>query len=144
MQASDWQDQEVKCFAMLLAQTDEQLSENTKGAILDDALLVIFNAHPCEIDYQLPVLNGYWQQLINTADEVITSPVHTRQTSITKSNTEQLNITASTISIAAHSCLVLSFFGPQYQQKIDSASAKSNLTNHSAHANLRSDKQRET
>jgi len=144
MQASDWQDQEVKCFAMLLAQTDEQLSENTEGAIQDDALLVIFNAHPCEIDYQLPVLNGYWQQLINTADEVITSPVHTRQTSITKSNTEQLNITASTISIAAHSCLVLSFFGPQYQQNIDSASAKSNLTNHSAHANLRSDKQRET
>jgi glycogen operon protein len=138
MQTSDWQDQEVKCFAMLLAQTDEALSENTENAIEDDALLVIFNAHPCEINYQLPVLNGYWQQLINTADEATTS-----QTNTTETNTGQSNITVSTITVAAHSCLVLSFFGPQHQLNIDSISPESNLTNNSASANLRSDKQRE-
>jgi glycogen operon protein len=138
MQTSDWQDQEVKCFAMLLAQTDEALSEKTENAIEDDALLVIFNAHPCEINYQLPVLNGYWQQLNNTADEATTS-----QTSTTETNTGQSNIIVSTITVAAHSCLVLSFFGPQHQLNIDSASPESNLTNNSASANLRSDKQRE-
>ena len=137
MQTSDWQDQEVKCFAMLLAQTDEQLSENSDNTIQDDALLVIFNAHPCEINYQLPVLNGYWQQLINTADEANFSSTST-------TNTEQTNITASTITVAAHSCVVLSFFGPQYQLNIDSTLPESNLTNNSASANLRSDKQRET
>ena len=137
MQTSDWQDQEVKCFAMLLAQTDEQLSENSDNTIQDDALLVTFNAHPCEINYQLPVLNGYWQQLINTADEANVSSTST-------TNTEQTNITASTITVAAHSCVVLSFFGPQYQLNIDSTLPESNLTNNSASANLRSDKQRET
>jgi glycogen operon protein len=145
MQTSDWQDQEVKCFAMLLAQTEAQaderlgdISSQIKHTTQDDALLVIFNAHPCEINYQLPTLNGYWQQLINTADEATIS-----QGSTTESNTGQTNITVSTITVAAHSCLVLSFFSPQHQLSIGSVSSESNLTNNSASANLRSDKQRE-
>jgi glycogen operon protein len=138
MQASDWQDREIKCFAMLLAQTDEAASENVIHTAQDDALLVIFNAHPCEINYQLPTLNGYWQQLINTADEATTS-----QTNTTESNTGQTNITVSTIIVAAHSCLVLSFFSPQHQLNIDSVSPDSNLKINSASANLHSDKQRE-
>lgn len=128
MQAHDWQDREIKCFAMLLAQTDEQEIELCEQVEQDDALLIIFNAHPCEINYQLPALQGYWQQLINTAEE---KPV------------EQKNITESAINISAHSCLVLSFFAPEQLPNIDPVSSTTNLKISNASANLRSNKQRE-
>ena len=129
MRASDWHDQEIKCFAMLLAQTDDLDTEFSVQAEQDDALLIIFNAHPCEINYQLPALQGYWQQLISTAEE---------------DSIEQKNITESTINVSAHSCLVLSFFAPEQLPNIDPASIATNFKNSSASANLRSNKQRET
>lgn len=129
MQTTDWQDQEIKCFAMLLGQTDEPSLEAVEQAEQDDALLVIFNAHPCEINYQLPTLPGYWQQLINTSEET---------------RIKQKNITESAINVAAHSCLMLSFFAPEQLPNIDPVSVSNHLKNNSASANLRSDKQRET
>ncbi len=144
MQVADWQDQEIKCFAMLLAQTDDLASRNLaaldKEAVAqDDALLVIFNAHPCEIDYTLPSLSGYWQQLINTADETI-SP-----------NRYKPNLTSSRINVAPHSCVVLSFYSAQADvnvtqlgSTIEHKTSASNLKNNNASTNVRSDKQRET
>lgn len=133
MQASDWQDRDIKCFAMLLAQTEDLLPENTEDVIQDDALLVIFNAHPCEINYQLPALMGYWQQLLNTADETL----------IKQENAVRKNITASSINIPAHSCRVLSFLTSEQQPGLTQRSSVENFKNNSASANLCSDKQRE-
>lgn len=95
MTENDWHDSEIKCFAMLLAETQNlELGHEHEHEHADDALLIIFNAHQCEIDYQLPQLNGYWKTLIDTAQ-----------------NEERLsvNITTETITIAAHSCAVLSY-----------------------------------
>jgi isoamylase len=103
MQQSDWHDSAIKCFAMLLAETSSAITNNN-----DDALLTIFNAHPCEIDYRLPQhlcrkLTGYWQVLINTAD----IPTVDNQQPF-----KAQNITQSTLCVAAHSCVVLAYSQP--------------------------------
>ena len=98
MQDSHWNDPAIKCFAMLLAKTSAVYNEQ------DDALMVIFNAHPCEIYYQLPNLPGYWQQLINTANVSLTDhPNHP---------SAPVNIIDTNICVAAHSCLVLTYSQP--------------------------------
>jgi len=99
MQQSDWHDSAIKCFAMLLGETT---TENNKQ---DDALLIIFNAHPCEIDYCLPQvlcrqLTGNWQQLIDTAKTYNSKQQHLF--------TPQ-NITSTHCCVAAHSCAVLAY-----------------------------------
>ncbi len=145
MQAADWQDRAIKCFAMLLAQTDaipmaaqplaRVASKSPVNSLTateqDDALLVIFNAHPCEINYTLPALSGYWQQLINTVDEAEIATVL------------KPNLTAANISIAAHSCLVLSFYSAQANAHVDLESFGTNFNNNNASAKVRSDKHRE-
>jgi len=157
MQPNDWQDQEIKCFAMLLAQTDDLFlapvaAKQPTESEQDDALLIIFNAHPCEINYQLPVLQGYWQQLINTADESNvqrnnkgsdSANVAAIKNNTTTYSTEK-NITASTLIVAAHSCLVLSFYSAKTSSHNDQTSADANSNNNNASAKVRSDKQRET
>ncbi len=139
MQVADWQDKEIKCFAMLLAQTDDLASCDVASVRQDDALLVIFNAHPCEIDYTLPALSGYWQQLINTADE----PQNSSQ--------NKQNLTLSKINIAAHSCLVLSFYSAQPDvnvaqlgSTVEQKTSASNFKNNNASTDVHSEKQRET
>ena len=137
MQESDWHDKKIRCFSMLLAQTrsiesldpavkttltnnSSSIKEGVSAVSNDDALLVIFNAHPCEINYQLPSnllspankiksinLNDHWQELINTADteEGITmqKSKHENSNDLTK------RISRSTVRIAAHSCIVLAY-----------------------------------
>ncbi|MCW8834549.1 MAG: glycogen debranching protein GlgX, partial [Colwellia sp.] len=107
MQDSDWHDSSIKCVSMLLADTDSEVLPAVDtvfgeycplGKLKDDALLIIFNAHQSDIDYALPELNGYWQELVNTAD-----PIGIFNNSVSK------NITKTTITAAAHSCVVLSF-----------------------------------
>lgn len=98
MQEHDWHDGALKCFAMLLAKTDEPDSNNDAKAE-DDALMIIFNAHPCEIHYQLPTLNGYWQLLLDTAD---------KHEEFSKNKTIN-NMSDSSIVVEAHSCIVLTF-----------------------------------
>lgn len=105
MTENDWHDSAIKCFAMLLAET-EQLEDPQQ----DDALLIIFNAHQCEINYLLPELKGYWQKLVDTSIE------HYLNDTEPKSVSE--NITQAAITIGAHSCVVLSYL----QQKQPSAS----------------------
>lgn len=100
MQEHDWHDGALRCFAMLLAQTD---SEKMVDAA-DDALMIIFNAHPCEIHYQLPQLNGYWQKLIDTAHGAEQCSKSSRNIRTTGENLSLNSITA-----AAHSCVVLSY-----------------------------------
>ncbi len=92
MQEAQWHDHHIKCFAMLLANTEHELS--CDDFYQDDALLVIFNAHDHDIQYQLPQLNGYWQVIFNTAE------------TITKQNE---NIDKTQLKVSPHSCLLLSF-----------------------------------
>jgi len=106
MQQSDWHDEAIKCFAMLLAETTQTdtLSHKKTQQPNDDALLIIFNAHPCEIYYQLPQelcrkLTGNWQLLIDTA-------ISANEEEKTK------NITETHLCIAAHSCVVLAYSQP--------------------------------
>ncbi|WP_448547856.1 glycogen debranching protein GlgX [Thalassotalea fusca] len=99
MKEHDWHDSAIKCFAMLLAETDENASFRTDSAHDDDALLIIFNAHQCEIHYLLPELNGQWQVLIDTAN--------TEDLSSTQVFGKEINQAA--ITVAAHSCIVLSY-----------------------------------
>ena len=108
MQESDWHDSTIKCFSMLLGDTKSEVLPKidtifgehcSLGHLNDDALLIIFNAHQNDINYALPKLDGYWQVLLNTAE-----PSNFFNESICK------NITKTTITTAAHSCVVLSFF----------------------------------
>ncbi len=106
MQETDWHDAATKCFAMLLAQTEalaEVVNEENEGSFeqQDDALLIIFNAHPCEIEFQLPQLTGYWQTLINTAVNEITTPIEDEK--------PQANLRNTSLCVAAHSCIVLAY-----------------------------------
>ena len=81
----------------MLADTDHE-DMNDKGqdkAYDDDALLIIFNAHDHEHNFQLPKLKGDWAHIINTAD-----------------CTPKINATTiedSLLSIAAFSCSVLTY-----------------------------------
>jgi len=105
MQESDWHDGSIKCFSMLLAatrneNTHEKNSNNLKSnEYHDDALLIIFNAHQSDIEYTLPAIDGYWQCLLDTANNFTNS----------SANKSSKNITTSTVKAYAHSCLVLSF-----------------------------------
>jgi len=103
MNENHWHDSAIKCFAMLLAQTETEINNEIETE--DDALLVIFNAHQCEINYALPKLNGYWQKLIDTASVSHQKPKPNNQEQINKHK----NISSNKITVAAHSCLVLSF-----------------------------------
>lgn len=96
MQESDWHNPTKKCFAMQLAETDyDQPCEETDKHD-DDALLIIFNAHNNIVNFQLPKLYGYWQILINTAEFSATEPCNK-------------NLSSHSLTIAAHSCVVLNY-----------------------------------
>jgi len=103
MQEQDWNDNALKCFAMLLAQTRHDKVAHAENEHDDDALMVIFNAHQCEINYLLPKLNGYWQVLINTA---------TFDEKNLDSQVSPVNLDSSTLCVAAHSCVVLAYSQP--------------------------------
>ena len=94
MQESDWHDNDIKCFAMLLADTDHEGESDWENEHDDDAMLVIFNAHSRAIDYQLPALSGQWQILVNTADKLINKAI---------------NIESNTVALSAYSLMMLSF-----------------------------------
>ena len=107
MQESDWHDSSIKCVSMLLGDTKSEVLPEVDtvfgeycslGQLKDDALLIIFNAHQRDINYALPELDGYWQVLLNTVE-----PIGIFNENISK------NITKTSITAAAHSCVVLSF-----------------------------------
>ena len=98
MVEQDWHNNAIKCFAMLLAETEHKALDKQPNQ--DDALLVIFNAHNKEIDFHLPSLAGRWQVLIDTAQPANTSTYRTNQTSKT------------TYQVNSHTCVVLSYFHP--------------------------------
>ncbi len=107
MQESDWHNSAIKCVSMLLADTESEVLPEVDtifgeycplGQLKDDALLIIFNAHQSDIDYALPALDGYWQVLLNTV-----MPVDVFNDSKSK------NLIKTSITAAAHSCVVLSF-----------------------------------
>ena len=61
-----------------------------------------YNANKTDMSYQLPVLTGAWQKLIDTAEfSSITDKVAISE--------KEIYITESTFTITAHSCVVLSF-----------------------------------
>jgi glycogen operon protein len=95
--AADWYGPDAKCFGMLLAVTGE--SQNVRSlrnsCSLDDALLIIFNATNENQLFELPDLQGTWQQIINTGS----SQPGNRQ-----------NVTIGTkIELLAKSCAALSY-----------------------------------
>jgi isoamylase len=99
MTEDNWHDQSVKCFAMMLANTTQVTTNNDQQ---DDALLVVFNAHQHTINYLLPELDGYWQVLIDTAEET--------SENIQKIDKNTLkNISHPALTIAEHSCVVLRY-----------------------------------
>ena len=96
MQESDWHNREIKCFAMLLANTCQGQPIECQHEHDDDALLVIFNAHSRTINYQLPRLSGQWQMLINTAD-------------FQQLSAENTQINTASVELSAHSLMMLSY-----------------------------------
>jgi pullulanase/glycogen debranching enzyme len=120
MQTSDWHDSSIKCVSMLLADTKSEVLPAVEtifgeycplGQLEDDALLIIFNAHQSDIHYALPKLNGYWQVLLNTAEPINICNENTNR------NTSK-NITKTSITATAHSCVVLSFSRSKQENKI--------------------------
>ena len=103
MTEANWNDQSIKCFAMLLANTTALDARNNNQ---DDALLIVFNAHINSINYLLPELNGYWQVLINTAIELTEKPTLNSKHNNIKT---PLNISQPAFNIAEHSCVVLRY-----------------------------------
>ncbi|NMP29998.1 glycogen debranching protein GlgX [Thalassotalea sp. M1531] len=95
MQESDWHDRDIKCFAMLLADTNQDKLSEWAHEHDDDAMLVIFNAHSRTINYQLPALDGHWQVLINTADY--------------QQDANPITIKSSSVELSAHSLMMLSY-----------------------------------
>jgi isoamylase len=98
MTKDNWHDQSIKCFAMMLANTE---CSSTPEHQQDDALLIIFNAHQRSITFLLPALNGYWQVLIDTAVD--------NQEYRNADNKLPKNIRHPAITIAEHSCVVLRY-----------------------------------
>ena len=129
MQADDWDNCEVKCFAMCLAETkhpveqsllhSEELKDSSGLLFNDDALLIIFNAHQYDVDFLLPELTGLWQILIDTEitktsefdalavkDEIISE----KNSQINeKSVSRPISIILKKMIIKAHSCVVISY-----------------------------------
>lgn len=112
----DWHNSAIKCVAMLLADTDSEILPEIDtvfgefcplGHPHDEAILIIFNAHQKAIEYALPALDGHWQVLINT--------VKTIDFYNDKSSKYIMN---TTITVAAHSCVVLSFSSLKVTHKI--------------------------
>lgn len=133
MAENNWHDTNIKCFAMLLAQTrpDKKINNESKNNVpQDDALLIIFNAHAYEINYQLPKLHGYWQRLIDTANDN-TDKIPPNDTDLKK----DINIIEPLIVIKAHSCIVLSFIQNSSQTfTTNNASSKSTIDLQQANA----------
>lgn len=92
MTENDWHNNRLKCFAMLLSNT-----ENTD--LQDDALLIIFNAHANDINFQLPALNGHWNKLIDTTSATIND----------EKQQPTFDANSLLINVSAHSCTLLSF-----------------------------------
>ena len=67
---SDWQQSDLRCFAMFLATTRENgtLTDGKTICSLDDALLVIFNASDESQMFKFPEIDGYWNEEFNTSD----------------------------------------------------------------------------
>jgi glycogen operon protein len=102
MKDTDWQDPQLLCFAMLLAQTDADIEQQCLDCHnQDDALMVIFNAHPCEVLFQLPKQRGEWQLLLDTADRIFDEDPITGFSPKT--------ITTEVCYVAAHSCQILTY-----------------------------------
>lgn len=118
MSDKDWHNQHIRCFAMLLANTDHEETGHT-----DDALLIIFNAHNHTITYTLPTLTGQWQLLVNTEEPSngIEQNNTKNQTSQPKENTQ--------LEINAHSCCVLSYSQTSSADKPTTTSHSSNTEN---------------
>lgn len=96
MQENDWHNRDIKCFAMLLADTDYDKTPEVHHEHDDDALLVVFNAHGTTHNFQLPELKGDWQVLINTAE-------------FTASHLNYKKLKSNSLILSAHSCVVLSY-----------------------------------
>lgn len=60
MQDCDWHNSDLKCMAMLLANTDENSTD-------DQALAIILNAHDKEMMFKLPKLAHHWHLLLDTS-----------------------------------------------------------------------------
>ncbi|WP_371187503.1 glycogen debranching protein GlgX [Thalassotalea maritima] len=88
MDESNWHNKALKSFAMMLADTEHE-------PLVDDGLLIIFNAHSHVTQFQLPHLLGSWSQIIDTANEQ--APFLRRQ------------ISDTLLTIAPHSTHVLSY-----------------------------------
>ncbi|WP_371375273.1 glycogen debranching protein GlgX [Thalassotalea aquiviva] len=67
MNENNWVNRSLKCFALLLADTEHSPSKQQEHQ--DDALMIIFNAHDHECKFQLPEIGGDWSLLLNTADD---------------------------------------------------------------------------
>ncbi|GHG02861.1 glycogen debranching protein GlgX [Thalassotalea marina] len=91
----DWHNSAIKCFAMLLAQTEP--SDVQKTSQHDDALLIIFNAHNKHIEFQLPSLTGRWHVLIDTVQNTL------------EDTSDDATFTSSHYAVSPHSCVVLSY-----------------------------------
>lgn len=97
MTEKDWHNGEGKCFAMLLAETEHENTEQSRdqSTISSDAIIVIFNAHQHGVQFTLPTLDGDWHILINTANQDLPQDIHETQ--------------LIDIQVAEHSLMLLSY-----------------------------------
>lgn len=67
MNDSHWNNRCLKCFGVLLAETElEPTKKNNKSD--EDALLIIFNNNEHECNFHLPEISGEWKCILNTAE----------------------------------------------------------------------------
>ncbi|TLU65325.1 glycogen debranching protein GlgX [Thalassotalea litorea] len=102
MAEDNWHNSALKCFAMLLAETQVFDASATQDRVQDDALLIIFNAHKHISRFQLPKLPGRWTRIINTAE-----PEHSLACKLNVDS--QQPIETALIDVAAFSCSVLTY-----------------------------------
>jgi glycogen operon protein len=98
MTDNDWQNNNLYCFAMMLAATHNFETTDSSDSIcsLDDAILLIFNSGTHPTGFTFPEREGYWKLEFNTAESL-------------KIIKKQQLIETKSIDIAPRSCVMCSY-----------------------------------
>lgn len=123
MTAENWHDQNLKCFAMLLAEVKDIQNDKPQHIIpnkfcsieygKDDALLIVFNAHDHSIKFFYPGLVEDWKKIVDTACSLELAGKQA-EINCSKQNKQYFDFT-----VAANSCVVLTYAQGQSESTND-------------------------
>jgi len=119
MGSDDWHNLNLKSFAMLLADVGHEirmeknyLVPNEQCSIEygnDDALLIIFNAHTKQVEFQLPGIQGAWKKIVDTSENLSACSTN-GNSQASEYVIKHKDVKASEpVRVAPNTCIVLTF-----------------------------------